>query len=123
MDFKNNKSIFLQIAERICDEILLDKYRPDERIPSVREYAGIVEVNFNTVMRSFEYLQQSEIIFNKRGIGYFVSSDAKKKILLIRKSEFLETEIYDYFKQIYLLGIPMEEIVEKYDQYVKQQEK
>jgi DNA-binding transcriptional regulator YhcF (GntR family) len=123
MDFKNNKTIFLQIAERICDEILLEKYRPDERIPSVREYASIVEVNFNTVMRSFEYLQQAEIIFNKRGIGYFVSPDAKTKILAIRKTEFLENEIYDYFKQIFLLDIPMEEITEKYNQYVKQQEK
>lgn len=123
MDFKNNKTIFLQIAERICDEILLEKYRPDERIPSVREYASIVEVNFNTVMRSFEYLQQAEIIFNKRGIGYFVSPDAKTKILAIRKTEFLENEIYDYFKQIFLLDIPMGEITEKYNQYVKQQEK
>lgn len=123
MDFKNNKTIFLQIAERVCDEILLEKYKPDERIPSVREYASIVEVNFNTVMRSFEYLQQAEIIFNKRGIGYFVSPDAKKRILAMRKTEFLENEIYDYFRQIYLLDIPMEEIVGKYNQYVKQQDK
>ncbi len=123
MDFKNNKTIFLQIAERICDEILLEKYKPDERIPSVREYASIVEVNFNTVMRSFEYLQQSEIIFNKRGIGYFVSPDAKTKILAIRRTEFLENDIYDYFKQIFLLDIPIEEIVEKYNLYVKQQVK
>jgi GntR family transcriptional regulator len=123
MDFKNNKTIFLQIAERICDEILLEKYKPDERIPSVREYASIVEVNFNTVMRSFEYLQQSEIIFNKRGIGYFVSPDAKTKILAIRRTGFLENDIYDYFKQIFLLDIPIEEIVEKYNLYVKQQVK
>lgn len=122
MDFKNTKPIFLQIAERICDEILLEKYKPDERIPSVREYAPIVEVNFNTVMRSFDYLQQAEIIFNKRGIGYFVSPEARKKILAMRKSEFMEKEIYDYFRQIYLLGIPMKEIVDKYDNYVKQQE-
>jgi DNA-binding transcriptional regulator YhcF (GntR family) len=121
MDFKNNKTIFLQIAERICDEILLEKYKPDGRIPSVREYASIVEVNFNTVMRSFEYLQQSGIIFNKRGIGYFVSPDAAGKILAIQKTEFLENEIYDYFKRIFLLNIPMEEIVERYNNYVKQQ--
>ena len=122
MDFKNNKPIYLQIAERIYDEILLDKYKEEERIPSVREYASIVEVNFNTVMRSFEHLQTSDIIFNKRGIGYFVASGAKAKILSLRKAHFLQNEIDDFFKQLYILNIPVEEIVEMYQQYVKQQE-
>lgn len=122
MNFKDNKAIYLQIAERICDEILLDKCREEERIPSVREYASIVEVNFNTVMRSFEYLQMSEIIFNRRGIGYFVSEGAKAKILSLRKTHFLENEIKDFFKQMYMLDIPIEEIAAMYNQYVKQQE-
>jgi len=123
MNFKDNKAIYLQIAERICDEILLDKYHEEERIPSVREYAAIVEVNFNTVMRSFEYLQMSDIIFNKRGIGYFVSEGAKAKILSLRKTHFVENEIKDFFRQIHVLDIPMEEIAAMYQQYLKQQEK
>jgi DNA-binding transcriptional regulator YhcF (GntR family) len=120
MNFKDNNAIYLQIAGRICDEILLGKYGEGERIPSVREYAVIVEVNFNTVMRSFEYLQMTEVIFNKRGIGYFVSAGAKKQILSLRKSRFLEQEIYDFFKQIHLLEIPIEEIVSIHQQYVTQ---
>ena len=121
MNFKDNKPIYLQIADRICDEILLNKYNEEERIPSVREYAAIVEVNFNTVMRSFEYLQATEVIFNKRGIGYFVAEGAKKKIHSLRKSHFMENEINDFFRQIQLLDIPIEEIVSMYQQYVKQQ--
>ena len=121
MNFKDNKAIYLQIAERICDEILLNKYEEEERIPSVREYASIVEVNFNTVMRSFDYLQSKEIIFNKRGIGYFVSEGAKKNIHSLRKSRFLENEINDFFRQIHLLDIPIEEVAGMYQQYVKQQ--
>ena len=73
MNFKESKAIYLQIADRICDEILLGQYPEEERIPSVREYAAIVEVNANTVMRSFDYLQVQNIIYNKRGIGYFVA--------------------------------------------------
>ena len=84
MIFKDNKSIYLQIADRICDEILLGKYNEDERIPSVREYASMVEVNSNTVMRTYDYLQSDEIIYNKRGIGYFVSKGAKKLIKNIK---------------------------------------
>jgi DNA-binding transcriptional regulator YhcF (GntR family) len=120
MNFKDNKAIYLQIAERICEEILLNIYSEEERIPSVREYAAIVEVNFNTVMRSFEYLQMSDIIFNKRGIGYFVSTGAKKKIHSLRKSHFLENEINEFFRQIHLLDIPIEEITGMYQQYIKQ---
>ena len=48
MKFKESKSIYLQIADRICDEILQGQYTEEERIPSVREYAATVEVNANT---------------------------------------------------------------------------
>jgi Predicted transcriptional regulators len=123
MNFKENKAIYLQIAERICDMILLGEYKEEERVPSVREYAAIVEVNFNTVMRSFDHLQSSEIIFNKRGIGYFVTEGAGEKIRSMRKESFLQGEINDFFRQIYMLEISMQEIVEMYNNYSKQQEK
>ena len=123
MNFKENKAIYLQIAEQICDMILLGEYKEEERVPSVREYAAIVEVNFNTVMRSFEHLQASEIIFNKRGIGYFVALGAGKIIHSMRKEYFLHNEINDFFKQINMLEIPIQEIVEMYNNYSKQLEK
>lgn len=122
MNFKDQKAIYIQIAERICDEIITQKFKEEDRIPSVREYASEVEVNFNTVMRSFEYLQSLEIIYNKRGIGYFVASGSKKKILSIRKKNFLKNETNDFFKQMYLLNIPIKEIEAMYNEYVKQQE-
>ena len=118
MNFKENNAIYLQIAERICDMILLGEYKEEERIPSVREYAATVEVNFNTVMRSFEHLQASEIIFNKRGIGYFVAVGACAKIRTIRKEYFLNNGINDFFKQIYMLEIPIGEIVDMYGKYL-----
>jgi DNA-binding transcriptional regulator YhcF (GntR family) len=123
MNFKENKAIYLQIAERICEMILLGEYREEERIPSVREYAAIVEVNFNTVMRSFEHLQSSGIIFNKRGLGYFTSAGASEKIRSLRKEYFLQNEINDFFRQIHILDIPISEIVAMYDKYSNQQKK
>ena len=123
MNFKENKAIYLQIAERICEMILLGEYREEERIPSVREYAAIVEVNFNTVMRSFEHLQSSGIIYNKRGIGYFVETGASGKIRSLRKEYFLQNEINDFFKQIKILEIPIKEIVAMYDKFINQQNK
>lgn len=119
MQFKENQTIYLQIAERISDEILLGHYAIGARIPSVREYAALVEVNANTVMRSYEFLQTQGIIFNKRGIGFFVSPDAKHKITEYRRNEFLKTELLRFFMQLYTLHIPMDEIDSMYREFIE----
>ena len=121
MNFKETKAIYLQIADRICDEILLEQYREEERIPSVREYAAMVEVNANTAMRSYDYLQSQGIIYNKRGIGYFVSSGARELILSLRKESFLKDEIDYFFKQMYTLGISAKEMADMYREFSKKQ--
>jgi DNA-binding transcriptional regulator YhcF (GntR family) len=120
MDFKTNNAIYLQIADRLCDEILSLKYPEDERIPSVREYAATVEVNFNTVVRSFDHLQAQGVIYTRRGMGYFVAPGARSLILSLRKKHFLTHQINDFFRTIALLEIPMEEIVEMYNNYYNQ---
>lgn len=121
MNFKESKAIYLQIADRICDEILLGQYPEEERIPSVREYAAVVEVNANTVMRSFDYLQLQKIIYNKRGIGYFVALGARELIHSLRKEAFMKEELEYFFRQLYTLGIPMKEIEAMYHEFVKKQ--
>lgn len=121
MNFKESKAIYLQIADRICDEILLHQYREEERIPSVREYAAVVEVNANTVMRSYDYLQSKGVIYNKRGIGYFVSVGAGTLILSLRKEYFLKEEADYFFRQIYTLGISGKELLEMYREFTEQQ--
>ena len=117
MKFRDSQSIYLQIAERICDEILANKFPPGERIPSIREYAAMVEVNANTVVRSYEWLQQHEIIFNKRGIGYYVSPDGKNRIREMRRVRFFEDELPLFFNRLYTLGISIDEIDRRYNEY------
>lgn len=118
MIFKDNKSIYLQIADRICNEILQSVYQEEERIPSIREYAVMVEVNVNTVVHTFDYLQRQDIIYNKRGLGYFVKSGAKEHILELRKELFLQEELPAFFYQVKLLNISMDDIKERYDEYL-----
>ena len=122
MNFKDSKGIYLQIADRIWDEVLLGKYHEEARIPSVREYAAMVEVNANTVMRSFEHLQSQGVIYNKRGIGYFVSTGAKEKILALRKEYFLKEEAEYFFRQVYTMGFSAEELKNMYCEYIKNKE-
>ena len=119
MDFKESTPIYLQIANRICNEILTGKFPENERIPSVREYAASLEVNANTVVRSYDYLQGNEVIFNRRGIGYFVSPGAVSRILQIRRNLFMTTQLEEFFKEIDVLKISISEIVELYNKRKK----
>lgn len=105
MDFHGNKPIYLQIADAFCERILGGLARPDQRIPSVREYGAEIGVNPNTVMRVYEKLTAEEIIYNKRGIGYFVSADAREKILAAQKEEFLTKEVPAIKRRMQLLGL------------------
>ena len=120
MKFKESKSIYLQIADRICDEILQGQYKEEERIPSVREYAATVEVNANTVVRSFDYLQGQDIIYNKRGLGYFVALEGRERILELRKEVFLKEELPELFRQLKTLDISIKDIEKMYKDYLKQ---
>lgn len=122
MIFNDNKAIYLQIAEHICDDILNGTYPPDERIPSVREYAAMVEVNANTVMRSYDYLQSNGILYNKRGIGYFVDPKGLTRTKKLRKDTFIKGEADYFFKQFYSLGISPEELATMYHQYIQNQQ-
>ncbi|WP_128546917.1 GntR family transcriptional regulator [Larkinella soli] len=119
MDFKDNQAIYLQIADYVCDRILLGQWTPGDRIPSVRDLGGELEVNPNTTMRAYEVLQQKGIIFNKRGIGYFAAEEAKDRILSYRREQFLENELPAFFRNLYLLNIPIEEIERKYRSFVE----
>lgn len=120
MDFKESKPIYMQIADRICNEILTGLYSEQERIPSVREYAAIVEVNANTVVRSFDYLQSNGIIFTKRGMGYFVAEGAVGRIAEIRRQVFMQESLPDFFDEIDMLGISIDEIHDIYNKRSKQ---
>jgi GntR family transcriptional regulator len=118
VEFKDRQSIYLQIADRICDGILLGKWQPGERIPSVRELAVTMEVNPHTILRSYESLQNRNIIFNKRGLGYSVAASGKEQIIAYRKERFIEQELPLFLSTLVLLNIGMDEVKAHYDTLV-----
>lgn len=105
MEFKSNKGIFLQIADNLCNQILEGKLEPRMRVPSVRDLASELEVNRNTVMRTYSFLQEENIFENKRGIGFFVSENAILQIKEKNKKDFFENEIPYLLKKIKLLQL------------------
>ena len=120
MQFRESTAIYLQIADYICERILLKTWNTDDRIPSVRELAVQLEVNPNTVMRTYEFLQGQSIIYNQRGIGYFVGPDALKNATQYRKTEFVEKELPNIFRNMYLLGMDPDELKPRYEKFKKQ---
>ena len=122
MEFKETQAIYLQIGDYVCEQILLDKWKEGDRIPSVRELGVALEVNPNTVMRTYDFLQDREIIFNKRGIGYFVSDEARNKIIRYRKNRFLEQDVPALFKDMKLLGMTIKELENEYNIYLENYE-
>ncbi|MDR0430496.1 MAG: GntR family transcriptional regulator [Tannerellaceae bacterium] len=118
MNYTTNQSIFIQIADQICERTLSGIYLPEGRIPSVRELAVEMEVNPNTVMRSFERLQNHGILYNKRGIGYFISPDAKEKIREMRHHVFISEVLPLVFKEMKLLDISVHDLAKVYEDYL-----
>lgn len=111
MTFSSEKAIYVQMADRICDEILSGTYADDSRIPSVREYAVALEVNSNTAVKAYEQLARDGIIYTRRGLGYFVTAGAKERILAARRTQFLSQTLPDVFRQMRLLGIGISDVV------------
>ncbi|MGO1243877.1 MAG: GntR family transcriptional regulator [Sphingobacterium sp.] len=120
MEFNSNKAIYLQIVEHVCEKIMLNVWILEEKIPSVRELAIHLEVNPNTVMRAYDFLQQKEVIYNKRGIGFFISHEAMKAVKLYKKAIFLEEELPQVLRNIYLLNISLDELKDRYQEFVDQ---
>jgi DNA-binding transcriptional regulator YhcF (GntR family) len=114
MNFKDKEPIYIQIADFVTEHISLAKWLPEEKIPSVRDLAGDLQVNPNTVMRAYEYLQNQEIIFNKRGLGLFVNTNAVEIINGLRREKFLQQELPIFFKSLLLLDIDLEELKNRY---------
>ena len=118
MDFKSQKPIYLQIAESICDSILAGTYEEDGKLPSVREVAADVEVNVNTVARSFEWLQQHEIATTRRGLGNYVCTGAREAIEALRRQEFFDEQLPELFRQMQTLGITFDEVAQRWNERI-----
>jgi len=123
MEFNNTQAIYLQIADYVCDKIQLGEWKEDEKIPSVRELAVMLEVNPNTVMRTFEYLQQQEMVYTKRGMGFYVAKDSPKKIAASRKQQFLNDELPVFFRKMNMLDIGPDELQARFDEFKKNMNK
>ena len=108
MQFSEDKPIWRQIYELISMRVLAGEWLEGERVVSVREMATSVGVNPNTVMRSYEHLEADGIIFNRRGIGFFVAEGAKDHIKQLERKKFMDEELPKLKERLAHIGLTIE---------------
>ncbi len=115
MEFRENQAIYLQIADLACENVLSGAWKPGDRVPSVRELAGEIEVNPNTVVRTYAYLQDQGIIVNQRGLGYYVADRAPEVTRELMRRTFVSRDLPRVFRTMDLLGMGLDELRGLYD--------
>ena len=115
MEFNNNKPIYLQLVDYFLEKILRKEILPGDKIMSVRRLAELAQVTPNTASRAYAYMQQLGIVYNKRGIGLFVSESAYEKAKMINKTEFIEKDLPKFFNTLDMLNIDFKELEKLYN--------
>lgn len=109
IEFDNNLPIYIQIMNYIKGEIVTGKLKPGDKILSVRELASELQINPNTVQRTFQELEREEIVETRRGMGRYVTSN-EDTILTIKK-EMAKDVLDRFIRGMQDLGFEGEEIL------------
>ncbi|MCD8103499.1 MAG: GntR family transcriptional regulator [Lachnospiraceae bacterium] len=106
------KSIYIQIKEKIENDILRDILLEEERVPSTNELAKAYTINPATAAKGVNLLVDEGILYKKRGIGMFVQSGAKRKIMEKRKKNFYDDYVKRLMAEAASLGITTDELID-----------
>ena len=109
------KSIYLQISEMVEDEILRGILAEEEQVPSTTELSKFYKINPATAAKGINILVDKGILYKKRGIGMFVQTGARNKIMEERKSNFYDTFVKKIINEAKLIGIDKEELKKMID--------
>ena len=120
MEFNNNIPIYMQVIERIKQDIVSGKLKPGEKMPSSREYSNELGINFNTVARVYKELENEKIVFTKRGLGTFITeSDQIIEKLRYTMAKNQITAFIDGMKQLGYTKEDMIKFIETENNYLE----
>jgi GntR family transcriptional regulator len=120
VNFSPSYPIYRQVADVICEKVLTAVWQDGDRLPAVKDLAVLTSVNPNTVIKALTWLQDNDILTNRRGVGYFLTEGAASKTLTVKRREFVEEDLPGVFASMTLLGLDLEEFAALYQKYRKQ---
>lgn len=112
IDLNSDKSIYIQIAEMIENQILTQDLKEEDQAPSTNEFSKVYGINPATARKGLNILVDEEILFKKRGLGMFVVKGARKRILKKRQNIFLKERLPEIMIEAKRLEISKEEILD-----------
>lgn len=105
----SGRPIYAQIMERVERDIISGRYRPGDKLPSVRELAMEASVNPNTMQKALAELERSGLVYSQRTAGRFITEDTA--MIQNMKEELARRQIQDFFEQMRQMGFEQKEIL------------
>lgn len=115
VDFRSSEPLYLQISRQIGQLITVGELKPGEQLPTVRELATELRINFNTVTRAYHELDDAQLISTQRGRGTFVWDTPSRETIRLMREESLKAATQRYLKEIMQLGFSLQEARELLD--------
>ena len=110
--FSDERPIFIQLAEMLEDAILSGAYNEEDQIPSITEFSVAYKMNPATALKGVNILVDAGLLYKKRGVGMFVSRDAREKLAEKRKERFYRDFVEPMILEAIQLGISESEFIE-----------
>ncbi len=109
MEFNNNIPIYIQVMEKIKQDIVTGKLKPGDKMPSSRDFSTELGINFNTVARVYKEMEMEEILFTRRGLGTFITETTEKIDRL--RYEMAKKQIDTFIKGMSQIGYTKEDMI------------
>ena len=109
--FSDETPIYLQIKEEIEEAIIAERIAEGEQIQSIRALSAVYQVNPNTISNAYAELEASNVIFKKRGLGFYVTEGARKILIRERRYEFIKKDLITLVEKAKIVDIDLEMIV------------
>ncbi|SMQ72855.1 DNA-binding transcriptional regulator YhcF, GntR family [Devosia lucknowensis] len=108
--FSDHAPIYRQIGDRIRADIVTGTLGADQQVMSTNQYASFYGINPATAAKAFQDLIDEGLLYKRRGVGMFVSPDAREKLLGVRRARFFQEHVEPMIAEAKALGMSLDDI-------------
>lgn len=119
IDVRSSKAIYEQIVDQVKEQVLKGILRAGDQLPSVRQLAGMLTINANTVSKAYQELERQKIIETIRGRGTFICALQVKKVDE-EKMNVLYQSLKNICIELHYMGLQEEEIAQQVNKVFKE---